>query len=201
MRRRKALDIHIPEEVRGTIPQLGGPEDEHDTMVWVKLLSEALGTTWYIIAVQWLDTDAIFYGYVVGWDEGLTYFNHSDLELLEAQEGATIAYDPTFTPCRLSEVIARERGDGPKFPLGQVVATPGAAAALETNQQSPTIFVRRHRKGDWGDLDADDIQENEFSLTHELRLLSAYILKDGTCIWIITEADRSATTILLPSEY
>jgi hypothetical protein len=191
----------IPEELRVKIPQLGEASGESDRMVWVKFSSEALGTTWYILTVQWLDTDAIFYGYVVGWDEALTYFNRSDLELLEAQEGATIAYAPTFTPCRLSEVIARERGAGPKFPLGQVVATPGAVAALETNQQSPTIFVRRHRKGDWGDLDAGDIQENAFSLTYGLRLLSAYILKDGSCIWIITEADRSVTTILLPEEY
>jgi len=111
---------------------------------------EALGTTWYIIEAQWLDTDAIFYGYVVGWDEERTYFNRSDLELLSAQEGAPIEYDSTFTPCRLSKVIARERGDGPKFPLGQLVATPGAAEALESNQQSPTIFIRRHVRGDWG---------------------------------------------------
>ena len=170
-------------------------------MVRGKLSAEALGTTWYVIEAHWLATNAIFYGYIVGWDEALTSFNRSDLELLEAQEGATIAYDPVFTPCRLSEVIAHERGAGPTFPLGQVVATPDAVEAFERSRQSPTIFVRRHRKGDWGDLDVDDIQENAFSLTHELRLLSAYILKDGTRIWIITEADRSVTTILLPEEY
>ena len=170
-------------------------------MVRGKLSAEALGTTWYVIEAHWLATNAIFYGYIVGWDEALTSFNRSDLELLEAQEGATIAYDSVFTPCRLSEVITNERGDGPKFPLGQLVATPDAVEAFERSRQSPTIFVRRHRKGDWGDLDVDDIQENEFSLTHELRLLSAYILKDGTRIWIITEADRSVTTILLPEEY
>jgi hypothetical protein len=191
----------LPEELRANIPQLGEPEDEQDPIVWVKLSSEALGTTWYIIAAQWLDTDAIFYGYVVGWDEELTYFNRSDLELLEAQEGAIIEYDSMFTQRRLSEVITYERGDGPKFPLGQVVATPGVAEAFERSRQSPTIFLRRHIKGDWGDLDGDDKEENEFSIQRGLRLLSAYTLKDGTHIWIITEADRSVTTLLLPSEY
>ena len=190
----------IPEELRKKIPHVGEAE-QPDPMVWAKLSAEALGTTWYIIEAQWLEPDAIFYGYVVGWDEELTYFNRSELEFLSAKEAVAIAYDPTFAPCRLSEVMAHERGDGPKFPLGQFVATPGAVEAFERSRQSPTIFVRRHRKGDWGDLDVDDIQENAFSLTHGLRLLSAYTLKDETRIWIITEADRSATTILLPSEY
>ena len=194
------MDIRIPEELRKNIPQLGEAE-KPDPMVWFKLSSEALGTTWYIIEAQWLDIDAIFYGYVVGWDEQVTYFNHSDLDLLSAQEGVPIETDPAFTPCRLSEVVARERGDGPRFPLGQLVATPGAAEVLERNQQSPTIFVRRHVRGDWGELDPEDVQENEFSLVNGFRLLSAYTLTDGTRIWIITEADRSATTILLPSEY
>lgn len=195
------MDIHIPEELRKQIPQLGEASTQVDPMVWVKLSSRALGTTWYVIEMQWLETDAIFYGYVVGWDEELTYFNRSDLELLSAQEGAAIEFDQTFTPCRLSHVMARERGDGPKFPLGRFVATPGAIEALERNQQSPTIFVRRHVRGDWGDLEAEDVKENEVSLINELRLLSAYTLTDGTRIWIITEADRSVTTILLPSDY
>ncbi len=88
-----------------------------------------------------------------------------------------------------------------KFPLGQLVATPGALAALQANQQNPVEFVQRHALGDWGEVHADDWKENDFSLTHGYRLLSAYTLTDGTRIWIITEADRSATTILLPSEY
>jgi len=61
--------------------------------------------------------------------------------------------------------------------------------------------VQRHQDGDWGDLCEADRQENEFSLIHGFRLLSAYHLNSGAQIWIITEADRSATTILLPSEY
>lgn len=90
----------------------------------------------------------------------------------------------------------------PKFELGTVVATPGALAALEEAQESPLGYVARHESGDWGTVPPEDWEENEFSLTNKFRLLSAYVLRDGsTEIWIITEADRSETTILLPSEY
>ena len=89
----------------------------------------------------------------------------------------------------------------PKFALGQVVATPGALEALATNGQTPPEFLTRHVAADWGELDDHDRRENEYSLTHDLRLLSAYSLRDGTRLWIITEADRSATTLLLPEEY
>jgi hypothetical protein len=89
----------------------------------------------------------------------------------------------------------------PKFPLGHLVATPGALAAAQQSGDNLACFIRRHVQGDWGELCAEDIQENEFSLHNELRLLSAYCLKDGTKIWIITEADRSVTTVLLPEEY
>jgi hypothetical protein len=89
----------------------------------------------------------------------------------------------------------------PKFSLGQLVATPGALAAVEQSGDNLALFIRRHVQGDWGDLCADDIRENEFSLENGLRLLSAYRLKDNTKIWVITEADRSVTTVLLPEEY
>ena len=87
------------------------------------------------------------------------------------------------------------------FPLGQVVATPGALLALQATGQSPLQFLQRHAQGDWGELDQADIAENELSLVNGLRLLSAYSLSDGTRIWIITEADRSVTALLLPEEY
>jgi hypothetical protein len=74
-------------------------------------------------------------------------------------------------------------------------------AAVEQSGDNLACFIRRHVQGDWGELCADDVQENEFSLQNWLRLLSAYRLKDGTKIWVITEADRSATTVLLPEEY
>jgi len=88
-----------------------------------------------------------------------------------------------------------------RFQLGWLVATPGALAALEASGDSALKFLNRHVSGDWGDLDAHDKAENEFAVNRHLRIFSAYVLTDGTKIWIITEADRSATTILLPSEY
>ena len=85
-----------------------------------------------------------------------------------------------------------------RFPLGRVVATPGA---LDRSHATPQTFLSRHQIGDWGDLDTADRAENEYSLEHGFRLLSAYTLPDGSRIWIITEADRSSTCILLPEEY
>lgn len=89
----------------------------------------------------------------------------------------------------------------PKFRLGQVAATPGALEVLQQNNQSPWDFLSRHVVGDWGDLSDDDKELNDQALKDESRLLSAYKTTDGTKIWIITEADRSATTLLLPDEY
>ena len=89
----------------------------------------------------------------------------------------------------------------PKFPLGRVVATPGALRAIAAAGHRPQEFLHRHEQGDWGELDKEDCRENERSLKDDCRLLSAYRLRDGNKIWIITEADRSATTILLPEEY
>ena len=89
----------------------------------------------------------------------------------------------------------------PRFPLGQLVATPGALESLDEAQQSPLELLVRHGRGDWGDLEEEDKQENEFSIEHGFRILSAYTLSSGQRVWVITEADRSVTTILLPSEY
>ena len=89
-----------------------------------------------------------------------------------------------------------------RFPLGRIVATPGALRALEESGQTPAEFLDRHVEGDWGDaLDDEDQQENEFSVENGLRILSAYTTRTDKKIWIITEADRSLTTILLPHEY
>lgn len=87
------------------------------------------------------------------------------------------------------------------FPSGQIVATPGALEALEASHQTPFDFVARHSRGDWGELSADDIAENEFSLKHGYRLLSSYATAAGRKLWVITEADRALTTLLLPGEY
>ena len=89
----------------------------------------------------------------------------------------------------------------PAFELGQIVATPGALAALKKAGQQPGEFLTRHINRDWGDLDEEDRKENEYSLGHGFRLLSAYKTNADDRLWIITEADRSVTTLLLPEEY
>jgi hypothetical protein len=88
-----------------------------------------------------------------------------------------------------------------RFTSGQVVATPGVLAALEASGESLLDYLARHLSGDWGDVSDPDVYENEYALAHNLRLLSSYKLKSGQLIWIITEADRSSTCILLPEEY
>lgn len=89
----------------------------------------------------------------------------------------------------------------PLFDLGQLVATPGALAALEKTGQSAMDFLSRHVRGDWGDLPKEDKDENQTGLEKGFRLLSSYRTTSGDKIWVITEADRSVTTLLLPDEY
>ena len=83
------------------------------------------------------------------------------------------------------------------FDLGQVVWTPG----IDDQIKEALPFLERHMTGDWGELDRHDIRENNLSVKQGYRILSSYHLEDGTKFWIITEADRSSTTFLLPSEY
>jgi len=89
----------------------------------------------------------------------------------------------------------------PKFSIGKLVATPGALAALSDAKQSPMAFVQRHVAGDWGECCEEDRQANEDALRNGDRLLSAYGTAKGVTLWVITEADRSSTCVLLPSEY
>ena len=88
-----------------------------------------------------------------------------------------------------------------RFSLGQVVATPGALESFTAVGETPLPYLSRHAAGDWGDLDEDDKRMNDLAAKLDERILSAYMLTDGTRIWIITEADRSSTTLLLPEEY
>jgi hypothetical protein len=88
-----------------------------------------------------------------------------------------------------------------RFSLGRVVATLGALAALEKAEQLPAEFLDRHVNGDWGEVPDADKQENELSVEQGFRILSAYTTSAGDRIWILTEADRSATIIMLPEEY
>jgi hypothetical protein len=85
------------------------------------------------------------------------------------------------------------------FPLGQIVATPNALGKL--TQEDINAAIGQHASGDWGDVGEEDRKENEFSLTNELRIFSVYHSAAGVKFWIITEADRSATTVLLPEDY
>jgi len=87
------------------------------------------------------------------------------------------------------------------FALGETFITPGAEEALQIAGQTATEFLRRHRSCDWGELSDEDVKENEFALKKGLRILSAYQTAKGQKIWIITEGDRSATTIQLPYEH
>lgn len=89
----------------------------------------------------------------------------------------------------------------PLFSLGKVVGTPGALQALEAAEQDPSELLTRHVTGDWGDLEDEDKEENELSVEKGFRIFSAYKLQSGVKVWVITEWDRSATTILLPEEY
>jgi hypothetical protein len=86
-----------------------------------------------------------------------------------------------------------------KFPLGQTVITPNARDRL--HPEDVPLALGRHATGDWGDVDEADRRENELSLTRGFRLLSVYHDRNGMKFWIITEADRSATTVLLPEDY
>jgi hypothetical protein len=86
------------------------------------------------------------------------------------------------------------------FPLGRLLITPGAQEALRSCETSPMDLLYRHQSGDWGDICPEDRGENERALKQAARIVSVYHLYE-TIVWVITEADRSATTILLPEEY
>ncbi|AMV40500.1 hypothetical protein [Planctomyces sp. SH-PL62] len=89
----------------------------------------------------------------------------------------------------------------PRFVLGRVVATAEVLEALRRADQDLGELLRRHAAGDWGEVDAHDRRENELSVRNGFRVLSAYTLRTGVKVWLITEADRSSTCCLLPSEY
>ena len=86
------------------------------------------------------------------------------------------------------------------FSLGKTVATPGALAALKEASISPPSLLARHHKGDWGELCSEDAEANQQALEHGSRIFSSYEIGSRK-VWVITEADRSATTVLLPEEY
>lgn len=88
-----------------------------------------------------------------------------------------------------------------RFPLGRVVATRTLLAHVAPTKTSLVPYLERHQRGDWGNLGRSDKQANEDAIQNGSRILSKYLLKDGTPIYIITEADRSVTTVMLVSDY
>jgi len=94
-----------------------------------------------------------------------------------------------------------------KFQLGKTVITPAALETLEKSKQNPAIFLKRHILGDWGETCEEDAAlnndaiANEGNIDKQQRVMSVYKTSKNETIWIITEYDRSVTTILLPSEY
>jgi len=88
---------------------------------------------------------------------------------------------------------------GSRFPLGRVVATPGAYEALTPLDIKRGIFF--HSQRDWGEVSKEDKELNDRALIEDERILSAYTAENGTRFWVITEADRDVTTVLLPEEY
>jgi hypothetical protein len=103
----------------------------------------------------------------------------------------------------LPTLVVSDLGDlpGARFPLGQLRVAPGAAEAVLASGDNPLRFLLRHARGDWGRVCAEDRAVNDRAMHTGQRLLSAYTLSDGTALWIVTEADRSETVLLLPEEY
>jgi len=124
------------------------------------------------------------------------------LAALKAVEWREIAADflEDFLPQATNDASPKlaERAE-PRFPLGKIALTRGALKELANG--AVRTALERHLRGDWGLVCAEDAQENELSLREGFRLLSVYEDSEGTRFWVITEADRSSTTILLPDEY
>ena len=89
----------------------------------------------------------------------------------------------------------------PPFPLGKILATPPAIQALIDADEHPIRLLMRHAGGDWGDVGEEDWAANDKAARSGGRILSAFRLKTGVTVWVLTESDRSATTTLLPDDY
>ena len=113
--------------------------------------------------------------------------------------------NPEAETCTTALPATKDR-TRPLFSLGQIVATPGVLALFEQTGASPNEYLARHIRGIWGELGPEDMKSNDEALIHGGRLLSAYTVKEATGakrekFWIVTEWDRSVTTLLMPSEY
>lgn len=102
----------------------------------------------------------------------------------------------------MNEITGPDGATAPrKFALGRVLMTFGVNALVEQKRFDPSALLERHVAGDWGDLDEEDKRANDASVEDGSRLLSSYRIDPGLTVWVITEADRHVTTLLLPSEY
>jgi len=128
-------------------------------------------------------------------------------EFLVAYDRARATYERDPTPRTLAvletglQILVQELHRPGTFELGQLVMTPGADLAMRAARQVPPEFLLRHKHGDWGDLPPEDLEENARALRDGSRLFSAYRTRAEEKLWVITEWDRSVTTLLLPEEY
>lgn len=132
--------------------------------------------------------------------EEVTVIEGPSYDELIAQGAFTVFYEKRWTKgADLRWAIT----PGSKFDLGTVLITPGADRYMRELGMYPTDILMRHAEGDWGDLDAEDKDMNEYSLRNGARLMSSYKLGEGRDekLWVLTDAYRSVTTIMLPSEY
>jgi hypothetical protein len=125
-------------------------------------------------------------------------FEKRDVLFIKSEGNAPVAYQ---LPVGFLEKLKASSEPSGLFPLGRTVITQGALEALEESGQSASEFLKEHQQGNWGEVGEFDWKENDSSVRSGCRILSAYRTITDVRIWIITEADRSATTVLLPSEY
>lgn len=176
--------------------QLESEVDEASPIKEASLFSDLLNTS--LGEVDWFEVAEAFLEDVEPDDGG----PDGDGSAEESDQGEEDEGDAEAYSAEEFERVKRERIEstkGPLFELGKLVSTPGALEAL-TREDIGKALARHHR-GDWGDVGRHDWRENETSLIEGFRLLSIYRGTNGTKFWVITEADRSATTVLLPAEY
>ena len=121
-----------------------------------------------------------------------------DVMFIKSEGNAPVAYR---LPSGFLEKLKASTKPSGLFPLGKTLITRGAMEALQDAEQSASEFLSEHQQGNWGEVDEFDWKENDSSVNSRCRIFSAYRTGKGVKLWVITEADRSATTVLLPEEY
>ena len=129
-------------------------------------------------------------------DDGSDRVNHDEVAEDEATDRRQVDDDDELPalPAEMASPVPPAL-----FDVGQIYLTPGARESV--SMEELVVVLNRHMRGDWGDVGEEDRRENDLSVKEGYRLLSSYTTDDGTRFWLITEADRSSTTVLLPDEY